>query len=46
MIEKVNLSDKFSQIHDHWNPRIAGSVNNFHVKIVKIKGEFVWHHRQ
>lgn len=44
MIEKVNLSDKFSHIHDHWNPRIAGSVNNFHVKVVKLKGEFVWHH--
>ncbi len=42
-MEKVNLTDKLSLIHDHWNPRIAGELNGQHVKIVKFKGEFVWH---
>ena len=42
-MEKVNLSDKLSLIHDHWNPRIAGELNGQHVKLVKFKGEFVWH---
>ena len=42
-MEKVNLSEKFSQIHDYWNPRIAGELNGQQVKLVKFKGEFIWH---
>lgn len=42
-MEKVNLADKFSHIHDYWNPRIAGELNGQMVKLVKFKGEFVWH---
>lgn len=42
-MEKVNLSEKLSLIHDHWNPRIAGELNGQHVKLVKLQGEFVWH---
>jgi mannose-6-phosphate isomerase-like protein (cupin superfamily) len=43
-VEKVNLAEKFGLIHDYWNPRIAGQINDFHIKLVKLKGEFVWHH--
>ncbi|WP_109853099.1 cupin domain-containing protein [Aquimarina sp. AU58] len=42
-IEKVNIDDKFSLFSDHWNPRIVGELNGQHVKLVKFKGEFVWH---
>jgi len=42
-MQKVNLSEKFSLFHDHWNPRIVGELNNQHVKLVRFKGEFVWH---
>ena len=42
-IQKVNLRDKLSQFSDHWNPRIAGELNEQYVKLVKAKGEFVWH---
>ena len=44
MIEKVNLAQKFGFFSDYWNPRIAGELNDAHVKLVKVKGEFVWHH--
>lgn len=44
MIQKVNLKDKFSLFSDHWSPKIAGTINDFHVKLVKLQGEFVWHH--
>jgi mannose-6-phosphate isomerase-like protein (cupin superfamily) len=40
----VNLTDKFGKIQDYWNPRLLGELNDFAVKAVKIKGEFVWHH--
>ena len=43
MVQKVNLADKFALFHDHWHPRIAGEVNDMHVKLTKLKGEFVWH---
>jgi hypothetical protein len=43
-MEIVNLTEKFSRIHDYWNPRIAGELNDSYVKLVKLKGEFVWHH--
>ena len=42
-IKKVNILDKFSQFTDHWNPRIAGELNGQHVKLAKLKGEFIWH---
>lgn len=40
---KVNLTDKFNQIHELWSPRIAGELNGQYVKLAKLKGEFVWH---
>jgi mannose-6-phosphate isomerase-like protein (cupin superfamily) len=43
MMDKVNLSEKFGHIRDHWNPRVAGELNGQMVKLVKFIGEFVWH---
>jgi mannose-6-phosphate isomerase-like protein (cupin superfamily) len=43
-MDKVNLEEKFLMFSDHWNPRIVGSLNGQHVKLVKLKGPFVWHH--
>lgn len=42
-MEKINLTQKFSQISDYWNPRIAGELNGQHVKLVKFKGPFDFH---
>ncbi len=39
----VNLEDKFRQITEYWQPRIAGELNDSYVKLAKLKGEFVWH---
>ena len=45
-IRVVNLAEKFSQIHEYYSPHIAGDVNNFQVKLSKLKGEFIWHHHE
>ncbi len=45
-MDKVNLQRKFGKIHDYWSPKIAGELNESYVKLVKIKGEFVWHHHE
>src|SRR5260221_5355812 len=43
-MEKVNLAEKLSSFSDYFNPRIAGELNGQQVKLVKFKGEFIWHH--
>jgi mannose-6-phosphate isomerase-like protein (cupin superfamily) len=44
MIEKVNLAEKLAMFSAAWQPHIIGQVNDCHVKVVKLRGEFVWHH--
>ena len=43
-LTKVSLSEKFSLFQDHFSPKIVGELNDSHVKLVKLQGEFVWHH--
>lgn len=43
-MEVVNLTRKFAAFNDHYSPRIVGELNNFQIKLVKIQGEFMWHH--
>ena len=42
-MDKVNINEKLSKFNDYWNPRIVGELNNQHIKLVKFKGEFIWH---
>jgi mannose-6-phosphate isomerase-like protein (cupin superfamily) len=42
-MEKINLPQKFSLFSEYWSPKIVGELNGQHVKLVKFKGEFVWH---
>lgn len=42
-MQKINLSEKLSLINDYWNPRVVGELNGQHIKLVKLKGEFIWH---
>lgn len=39
----INLKEKLSRFHDQWAPRIVAALNDYHVKVVKLQGEFVWH---
>ncbi len=45
-MDKVNLADKFSQIREHWRPKVVGELNGQEVKLVKFRGEFVWRHHE
>jgi mannose-6-phosphate isomerase-like protein (cupin superfamily) len=45
-MQKVNLAQKFSQFNDHFNPRVAGELNGQLIKLVKFRGEFIWHHHE
>jgi mannose-6-phosphate isomerase-like protein (cupin superfamily) len=42
-MDKVNIPEKLSLFSDFWNPRVVGELNGQQVKLVKFRGEFVWH---
>ncbi len=42
-IQKVNLLDKLNSFSAYWTPKVVGELNGQHVKLVKFKGDFVWH---
>ncbi|HEV2707254.1 MAG TPA: cupin domain-containing protein [Pyrinomonadaceae bacterium] len=46
MIEKVNPADKFALFEDYWSPKVAAELNDSYVKLVKLKGEFIWHQHE
>jgi mannose-6-phosphate isomerase-like protein (cupin superfamily) len=45
-MEKINLAEKLSLFTAHWNPKIIAELNGQHVKLVKFRGEFVWHQHE
>ena len=45
-MEKVNLSEKFALVTEHWRPKVVGELNGQEVKLVKFCGAFPWHHHE
>ncbi len=43
MARVVDLRDKLSLFSEHWSPKVVATMNDYEVKVVKVKGEFVWH---
>ena len=44
MLEKVDVAEKFALFDETWSPKIVAELNDAYVKVVKLEGEFVWHH--
>lgn len=45
-MKKINLSEKLATFEELWSPKIVGELNGQQVKVVKVQGEFVWHHHE
>jgi len=45
-VKVVNINEKLSLFSEYWNPKIVGELNDHKVQVVKLKGEFVWHHHE
>ena len=43
MGNKINFLSKFKLFSDYWSPRVIAEINNYQFKLVKLKGEFIWH---
>jgi mannose-6-phosphate isomerase-like protein (cupin superfamily) len=41
--QPINLKEKLAQFSDHWSPKIIAQMNDYHFKLVKFQGAFVWH---
>jgi mannose-6-phosphate isomerase-like protein (cupin superfamily) len=39
----INLREKLARFTEHWAPRVVAEMNDYQFKLVKIRGEFVWH---
>jgi len=46
MTNKVNLLEKFGLFDERFHPKIVGDLNDHQVKLVKVLGDFVWHHHE
>nr|WP_137390816.1 cupin domain-containing protein [Rhodoligotrophos defluvii] len=46
MPDKFALDDKFAQFSEHWRPKVVASLNGQELKLVKVQGEFPWHHHE
>jgi mannose-6-phosphate isomerase-like protein (cupin superfamily) len=42
-LQSVNFKEKLSMFSEHWKPKIIAQMNDYHFKVVKFQGGFVWH---
>ena len=42
-MDKINLASKLALFSDHWSPKVVARLNDYEIKLVRMKGEFVWH---
>ena len=42
-MDKINLLSKLKLFSQHWSPKVIAEMNDYQFKLVKLKGEFVWH---
>ena len=45
-LNKISLDEKFALFTERWRPKIIARLNDQEVKIVKVQGEFPWHHHE
>lgn len=41
--EALDIAEKLSLVSEHWSPKVVARLNDYEIKVVKLKGEFVWH---
>ena len=39
----INFHEKLTYIQEYWTPKVISQMNNYQLKLVKVKGEFIWH---
>jgi mannose-6-phosphate isomerase-like protein (cupin superfamily) len=45
--QAISIADKLAKFSEHWSPKVIAKMNDYHLKLVKFQGQFVWHdHKQ
>ena len=42
----LNFDWKFGLFNEQWSPKVIAEMNDYQFKLVKIKGDFIWHDHQ
>ncbi len=42
-MDVVNIVEKLSKFNEHWSPKLIGEMDDYHIKLAKIEGDFIWH---
>ena len=42
----INFGQKFELFQEQWQPKVVAEMNDYQFKIVKLEGDFVWHHHK
>ena len=45
-MNKISLDEKFALFGEYWRPKTIAAVNGQEIKLVKVRGEFPWHHHE
>jgi mannose-6-phosphate isomerase-like protein (cupin superfamily) len=45
-LSAINVQQKFGLFQEHWQPKVIAEMNDYQFKLVKLQGEFVWHHHE
>lgn len=41
--QPTNLREKLKLFSEQWSPKIIAQMNDYHFKVAKVQGEFIWH---
>ena len=44
--QAINFAKKFGLFNEQWQPKVIAEMNDYQFKIVKLKGDFIWHHHK
>jgi mannose-6-phosphate isomerase-like protein (cupin superfamily) len=39
----INFQQKFSLFNEQWSPKVVAEMNDYQFKVVRLKGDFIWH---
>lgn len=42
----INFAEKLSLFEEQWAPKVIAEMNDYQFKLVKVKGDFVWHQHE
>ena len=42
----INFAQKLGLFSEQWKPKVIAEMNDYQFKIVKLKGDFIWHDHQ